>query len=76
MALKFNVPLVMYGENNGEYGNKIQDNYKPKMDNIFFSNQDINKIYLGGKSITSILKDTKFKPNDFAPYIPPKNRGI
>ena len=36
MALKFNVPLVMYGENNGEYGNKIQDNYKPKMDEVFF----------------------------------------
>ena len=72
MALKFNVPLVMYGENNGEYGNKIKDNYKPKMDNVFFSNQDINKIYLGGKSISSVLKETKFKLNDFAPYIPPK----
>ena len=51
----------MYGENNGEYGNKIKDNYKPKMDNVFFSNQDINKIYLGGKSISSVLKETKFK---------------
>ena len=71
MALKFDIPFVMYGENNGEYGNKIDDNYKPQMNKVFFSNQDINKIYLCGKSISSLLNETEFKINDFAPYIPP-----
>ena len=72
IALKFNIPLVMYGENNAEYGNQINDNFIPTMDNIFFSNQDQNKIYLGGKSISSLIKETEFKLNDFTPYIPPR----
>ena len=72
MALKFDIPFVMYGENNGEYGNKIDDNFVPQMDKVFFSNQDIDKIYLGGKSISSLIEETEFKINDFAPYIPPK----
>jgi N-acetyl sugar amidotransferase len=72
MALKFDIPLVMYGENNGEYGNNIDDNFLPQMDKVFFSNQDIDKIYLCGKSISSLIEETEFKINDFAPYIPPK----
>ena len=76
IALKFNVPLVMYGENNAEYGNQIDDNFKPTMDNVFFSNQDQNKIYLGGKSISSLIKETEFKLSDFTPYIPPRIESL
>ncbi len=72
IALKFDIPLVMYGENNAEYGNLIDDNYKPLMDNIFFSYKDINNIFLGGKPINEILNEGNFNLNDFEPYIPPK----
>ena len=72
IALKFDIPLVMYGENNAEYGNLIDDNYKPLMDNIFFSYKDINNIFLGGKPINEILNEGNFNLNDFEPYIAPK----
>ena len=72
IALKFDIPFVMYGENNAEYGNQINDNFIPTMDNIFFSNQNQSKIFLGGKSISSLIKETEFKLNDFTPYIPPR----
>ena len=72
MATKFDIPLVFYGENQAEYGNTLEENYTPTMDKKFFSNQDIEKIFLGGLSIKEIISDYKFQLNDFTPYIPPK----
>jgi len=71
MAARFGVPLVMYGENQAEYGNDPDENYKPTMDRKFFSVCDTQEMVLGGKPIRDILQEGEFKINDFAPYIPP-----
>lgn len=71
MAAKFGVKLVMYGENQAEYGNNPNENYIPTMDRKFFSVGDPLDISLGGKSIKEILASTNFKIDDFQPYIPP-----
>ena len=71
MAAKFNIKLVMYGENQAEYGNNSDENYIPTMDEKFFSVDDPMDIMLGGKSIRDIISETNFKLNDFKPYIPP-----
>jgi N-acetyl sugar amidotransferase len=76
IALKYSIPLVMYGENQAEYGNDINDNTSPTMDSSFFSTDDPSQIFLGGQSINSILNDTNFKIADFAPYIPPSPKEI
>lgn len=71
MAAKFGVKLVMYGENQAEYGNNPNDNYIPTMDKKFFSVGNPEEMVLGGKSIGEIISEGKFNLNDFAPYIPP-----
>jgi N-acetyl sugar amidotransferase len=71
MAAKFDVPLVMYGENQAEYGNAVGENYIPTMDKKFFSAQDPLEIALGGESVRSIMKEYGYTLNDFTPYIPP-----
>ena len=71
LAAKFGVELVMYGENQAEYGNNVDDNYIPTMDRKFFSISDPLDIVLGGKKIRDIIEETDFTLNDFAPYIPP-----
>ncbi|MDC1414823.1 N-acetyl sugar amidotransferase [Gammaproteobacteria bacterium] len=71
LAAKFGVELVMYGENQAEYGNNVDDNYIPTMDTKFFSINDPLDIVLGGKKIREIIEETDFTVNDFAPYIPP-----
>lgn len=71
IASKFDIPLVMYGENQAEYGNNVDDNYVPTMDTKFFSASDPMEIILGGKKIKEIISETDFNLNDFAPYIPP-----
>jgi N-acetyl sugar amidotransferase len=81
MAAKFGVKLVMYGENQAEYGNDPNENYKPTMDRKFFSIGDPQDMVLGGKSVRDIMAETEFTLNDFAPYIPPsadflEERGV
>lgn len=81
MAAKFGVKLVMYGENQAEYGNNSSENFKPTMDRKFFSITDPKDMILGGKSVRDIMAETDFCLNDFAPYIPPsadflEERGV
>ena len=71
MAAKFGVNLVMYGENQAEYGNNLDENYKPTMDRKFFSVGNPEEMILGGKTIKEIIAEKNFSLNDFAPYIPP-----
>jgi N-acetyl sugar amidotransferase len=70
IAEKFGIDLVMYGENQAEYGNSISENKDPKMDNRFFTTEDPSSIVLGGLSIKEIIQQTNFSINDFSPYLP------
>ena len=81
MAAKFGVKLVMYGENQAEYGNNPNENYKPTMDRKFFSVGDPNEMSLGGQPVRDIIAQGRFTLNDFAPYVPPsadflESRGV
>lgn len=81
MAAKFGVKLVMYGENQAEYGNDSNENYRPTMDRKFFSIAEPHNMVLGGKSVREIMAETEFSINDFAPYMPPsadflEERGV
>jgi N-acetyl sugar amidotransferase len=81
MAAKFDVQLVMYGENQAEYGNDPKENYIPTMDKKFFTAGDPYEMRLGGVSIRDIIKDGEYTLNDFTPYIPPsaeylEERGV
>lgn len=76
MAKKFGVKLVMYGENQAEYGNKSTENYKPTMDKKFFSVGNPEDMVLGGRKVKDIIKEKNFTLNDFAPYIPPDAKDL
>jgi N-acetyl sugar amidotransferase len=69
IAAKFGIPLVMYGENQAEYGNRSSENTSPIMDEKFFRESSKNSVRLGGETIQDILSDTNFLLDDFSPYI-------
>ena len=73
MAVKYGVKLVMYGENQAEYGNKVDENNIPTMNTKFFSVEDPLEMSLGGLKMKDIINDYDFKLSDFAPYVPVKN---
>jgi N-acetyl sugar amidotransferase len=69
-AKKFGVGLVMYGENQAEYGNRIEQNSNPTMDESFFYSQEASQTLLGGKPIDYYTDQKRFSLNDFEPYLP------
>ena len=62
----------MYGENQAEYGNKIDENNIPVMDNNFFTVSDPLILKLGGLTIEKIMTDYGYELTDFEPYLPLK----
>jgi N-acetyl sugar amidotransferase len=70
MAEKFRVKLVMYGENQAEYGNNPKENFKPTMDRKFFSAGNPEEMVLGGRIVKDIISEGEYALNDFVPYIP------
>ncbi len=70
MAARYGVKLVMYGENQAEYGNKVDENNIPTMDTKFFSVDDPMEMSLGGMKIKRIISEYGITKGDFAPYIP------
>ena len=76
IANKFNIPLVIYGENQAEYGNDIKENSNPLMDLKFFSAKNFNDLTFGKKNIKDIIKNYDFNYSDFEPYLPLKSCEI
>tara|TARA_B110001452_G_C15240915_1_gene429613 strand:- start:2412 stop:3641 length:1230 start_codon:yes stop_codon:yes gene_type:complete len=73
MAAKFGVELVMYGENQAEYGNSVDENNIPTMNHEFFSVDNPMEMRLGGVTVKEIIDKYNYKIDDFTPYIPPKS---
>lgn len=66
------IPLAFYGENPAEYGNKIEDNDKPTMDPVFYSDKpDPDNLFFGGVPAKKVLEDNpQFRESDLNPYLP------
>lgn len=76
MAKKFGVKLVMYGENQAEYGNAIEENTNPIMNMDFFSTSNPLDMKFGGVEMREYIEDGKYTINDFTPYIPPSKEEL
>jgi N-acetyl sugar amidotransferase len=70
MALLHNIPFVVYGENEAEYGNPIGDTSSAKRDWSYFAGVDKSQMYLGGVSVQSLLSDYGLEEQDLLPYLP------
>jgi N-acetyl sugar amidotransferase len=76
IAVKFNIPLVFYGENEAEYGNPIADNMSALRDDKFFTSHTTDEIYLGGVSLRSLEEDFGIDKSDLAIYLPSDTSDI
>lgn len=72
LAALHGINLVVYGENESEYGNPIADAGKAKRDFAYYSSGDPKNIYLGGVSVENIIKDYGVSLADLQPYFPAK----
>lgn len=70
LAVKLDIPLIFYGENQAEYGNPIKENDSALMDPKFFTLDDRNNTIIGGVSYRELLEDFKVDPVDLEIYMP------
>lgn len=80
-ALANNVKLIFYGENVAEYGNRIEDNYNPKMDPKLYTCFDFTKdtlddYMLAGVTLRELVDKYGFKLNDLKQYKSPSSEEI
>ena len=76
IALKKNIPLVFYGENEAEHGNPIADNKSSLRDKSYFTYKNIDSVYLGGTSIKDLHNNYNIKKKDLDIFMPAKYEEI
>ena len=70
-AALFGVPLIFYGENQAEYGNRVEENDKPTMDTAFYeASPNLDDLYLGGVPAQKIIEDYGYNAAELNPYLP------
>lgn len=71
LSVLLDIPLVIFGENEAEYGNAIEDNEKPTRDKKYFTSEEsISELVLGGIPAIDLLNDFGFKLSDLEAYFP------
>ncbi len=70
MALLHNIPLVIYGENEAEYGNPQTDTTSAKRSYAYFSSSNRSQMHLGGVAIQELQDNFGLPLCDLQPYLP------
>jgi len=76
MAMKFDIPLVFFGEPEAEYGNPIAETNSSLRDKSYFSMQDMSEVLLGGVSVPELLEVHGLSLNELSAYLPPDHREL
>lgn len=70
MALHYEVPLIMYGENQAEYHNKLSETQSPLMSREHYTAERDQKFFFSGISKEDWISKYSLEPADFTPYQP------
>ncbi len=71
LALKYEVPLIFYGESEAEYGNPLAETATSLRDKSYFTMENLSDIHLGGVSVKELQEKYKLTINDIMTYLPP-----
>lgn len=69
MAVKYDVPLIMYGENQAEYHNKLTETQSPLMSNLHYTREPNQQSYFGGVHQQDLAQHG-IREVDLEPYLP------
>lgn len=70
LAVRFEIPLVFYGENEAEYGNPIADADKAQRDWSYFTASDLSSVHIGGTPVRELEERYGVTKNDLMTYFP------
>jgi N-acetyl sugar amidotransferase len=70
MSALYDVPLVVYGENEAEYGNPREDASQAQRAWRYFTEQDPAAVYLSGTNLADLRTHYGLDGHDLQPYLP------
>jgi N-acetyl sugar amidotransferase len=70
LAVRYNVPLIFYGENEAEYGNPIAENATSLRDKSYYAYENLDDVVLGGVRVAELRARYGMTLNDLSPYLP------
>jgi N-acetyl sugar amidotransferase len=70
MARRMGIKLILYGENEAEYGNPLADNESARRSHRYFASSDRENIYLAGTSLQALEEYFGVRTAELAPYMP------
>jgi N-acetyl sugar amidotransferase len=76
MSVAFNVPLVMYGESNIEYGDPGDSDDEVMSTERYASEMNSDEIFLGGVSVSELIINHNIELNDLKPFLPINTESV
>ncbi len=76
IAMKYDIPLIFYGENEAEYGNPIADNTDSLRDKSYFAMENMKDVYLAGLPIEELMDQYNLTLNDLLSFLPADYREL
>lgn len=76
IALKYNIPLIFYGENEAEYGNPIADNTTSLREKSYYAMENLSEIRLAGVPVPELFEKYSLTLKDIEPYLPVPEREL
>jgi N-acetyl sugar amidotransferase len=70
MALRMNIPLIFYGENEAEYGNPRRENENARRDHRYFASNDPSSVFISGTSVRDFEEFLGIRRADLSAYLP------
>lgn len=70
IAAKYGIPLIIYGENEAEYGNPIADNSTSLRNKSYYTLSNLDSAYLGGVPIDQLREKYELSWNDLLTFLP------
>lgn len=76
ISIMYEIPLIIYGENEAEYGNAIAENATSLRDKSYYTFQHLNDLYLGGVAVPDLIKNYGLSMNDLLAFLPADYKEI
>jgi N-acetyl sugar amidotransferase len=70
LAMRYDIPLVFYGENEAEYGNPIADTSSAMRSPDYFISNEPDRVHLGGVSVHDLRNRYGLNDGDLDLYMP------
>ncbi|MFN8390347.1 MAG: N-acetyl sugar amidotransferase [Bdellovibrionota bacterium] len=70
VALRYEIPLVFYGESEAEYGNPIAETKTALRDKSYFVSTNMDDLYLAGVPLRELREKYQLTQADLSPYFP------